>query len=175
MRPACGPIGPARRTANSMPDKARTRTAPSAAPLAGPASESRYPKAQVGQQRTWQVVEPPPKKRPRGSCHVPRHPGAGDVAIISVRGDLTDWRAIQQLQASCEAVQCQRRRMQLDLQGVHAADSKLLAFLVIILGQARASGVPLELRTSSCVRRWSEVCGLRDLINAPAQCRADPS
>ena len=151
-----------------MPDKATTRTAPSAAPLAGPAAESHHPQTQVGQQRTWQVVEPPPKKRPRGSCHVPRHPGAGDVAIISVRGDLTDWRAIQQLQASCEAVLCQRRRMQLDLQGVHAADSKLLAFLVIILGQARASGVPLELRTSSCVRRWSEVCGLRDLIDAPA-------
>ncbi|MHC4427944.1 MAG: STAS domain-containing protein [Planctomycetota bacterium] len=79
--------------------------------------------------------------------------------VVSVGGDLSDWRAVSELNRREEALL--RRsggRVVLDLQGVERADSKLVASLLALARRARSTRVGFEVRPSSQVRKWITFC-----------------
>lgn len=120
-----------------------------------------------------------------------RHPGSDGgewrlavrirrvYARLMLEGDAASDDAVFALVASGRRVLASgARNIFLDLRGVHEADTRLIASLVLLHREARRKGKRVVLRTSRCVCEWARVCrveGLLNLVAAPRPCRPVPA
>jgi ABC-type transporter Mla MlaB component len=86
-------------------------------------------------------------------------PDPTEPEVLRASGDLSDWRAVRELNRRCEAhLRVGRGRVVIDLSGVERADSKLVASLVLLARRARSVRVAFEIRPSSQVSNWIALC-----------------
>ena len=89
-----------------------------------------------------------------------------DTQVMFVRGDLSDWRAVQRLHRHCETlVQPGRQRVVLNLASVDHADTKLVASLVALAQRAQSAQVHFEIRPSSRLCHWIALCRVEQFLN----------
>jgi ABC-type transporter Mla MlaB component len=94
-------------------------------------------------------------------------PQENKVDRIAFTGDLTDGDAITDLLVKCKNAMKHHARQNLtvDLTNVEAADTKLIAALVILRRWAASVDVELVLHVPRCVQRWLSVCRLESLAS----------
>ena len=84
-----------------------------------------------------------------------------ETQVVIARGDLSDWRAVQEFNQHCETLlRASGGRVVLDLLGVERADSKLVATIVALARHARSARIAFEIRPSSHVWTWITLCGV---------------
>ncbi len=89
-----------------------------------------------------------------------------ETQVMFVRGDLSDWRAVQRLHSHCETlVQPGRQRVVLNLASVDHADTKLVASLVALARRAQSAQVPFEIRPSSRLSHWIALCRVEQFLD----------
>lgn len=107
-----------------------------------------------------------PETTARASSLLSTSLDALETQVMFVRGDLSDWRAVQQLHSHCETlVQPGGQRVVLNLASVDHADTKLVASLVALARRAQSAQVPFEIRPSSRLWHWITLCRVEQFLN----------
>ncbi len=107
-----------------------------------------------------------PETNGRASSLLSTSLDALETHVMFVRGDLSDWRAVQRLHSQCETlVQPGRQRVVLNLVSVDHADTKLVASLVALAQRAQSAQVPFEIRPSSRLWHWIALCRVEQFLN----------
>ncbi len=115
----------------------------------------------VGRATGWS-----PEATARASSLLSTSLDALETQVMFVRGDLSDWRAVQRLHSHCETlVQPGRQRVVLNLASVDHADTKLVASLVALARRAQSAQVPFEIRPSSRLWHWIALCRVEQFLN----------
>lgn len=95
----------------------------------------------------------------------PIRPGAG----------VADSVVIERLRKDClAAINSGQPIVQIDLQEVRQANTKLVACLLLVLRAARSAGVRLTVHMSQQVRTWLRVCAVESLFRRARQESGDP-
>lgn len=110
-----------------------------------------------------------------GDAGLTRSVQCGDAAradapcVIGAEADMTSCDRVRQLFMRCRhAAGNGSRSMLIDLRKVQAADTKLMACLVVVYRLAKSNSIRLEFSPSSAVRNLAEVCRLDWLIERTA-------